>query len=57
MGKCLLEVGLNVFWIQLAQLEVDLRFEAQDFIMMLDQSRQHLNVLVESILPEAFAKL
>lgn len=57
MRKGLLEVGLGVFGVQLKQPIVDLRFETQDLVMMLDQSRKHLNVLIESIFPKAFTQL
>ena len=57
MARSVLEVGPHVIFVHVEQLEVDFGLESQDFVVVLDESRQHLYVLVKTVLPETVSQL
>ena len=52
-----LEVGPQVLLVHVKQSAVNFGLEPQDLVVVLDQPRQDLYVLVESVSPQAFSQL
>ncbi len=52
-----LEVSPQVLLVRIQQFAVYFGLEPQDLVVVLDQPRQHLYVLVESVFPQAFSQL